>query len=81
MQAVKGMVQVAGTTYRIIRLQPGQYEVVRILDDRSVGTFATAPKLQVLSHRIELPIMNEIALSAVKRGKTSWVGRLFASRT
>ena len=81
MQSVKGMVQVAGTTYRIVRVNIGRYEVVRILDDRRVGTFATEPKLQVLTSDIELPIMMEIALSAMKKGKTSWVGRIFASRT
>ncbi len=81
MQSVKGMVQVAGTTYRIVRTQSGRYEVIRILDDRRVGTFATEPKLQVLTSDIEFPIMMEIALSAVKKGKTSWVGRIFAPRT
>ena len=33
MRVVKGMVQVAGKTYRVVRLAQGSYEVVRILDD------------------------------------------------
>jgi hypothetical protein len=80
MQSVKGMVQVAGTTYRIVRIGPSRYEAVRILDDSRVGVFVTDPKLEVTSHRIELPFMTEIARLAVKRGKTSWVGRLYAPR-
>jgi hypothetical protein len=81
MQFVKGMVLVGGTTYRIVRLQPGQYEVVRILDDARVGTFSTQPKLQVTSHTIELPLMTQIARSALMGGKLSWMGRLFSSKS
>ena len=34
---VKGMVQVAGVTYRIVRIERGVYDVVRILDDQRPG--------------------------------------------
>ena len=75
-QTVKGMVQVGGTTYRIERLNSGAYHVVRIADDTRVGTFQSVPRLLVTSTHIEPALMHEIAQSAVRAGKTSWVGRL-----
>ncbi len=80
MQFVKGMVLVGGKTYRIVRLGRGEYEVVRILDDARVGTFSTQPKLQITSNAIELPLMTEIARSALMGGKLSWIGRLFPQK-
>jgi len=80
MQFVKGMVLVGGKTYRIVRLGRGEYEVVRILDDVRVGTFSTQPKLQITSNTIELPLMTEIARSALMGGKLSWMGRLFPQK-
>ena len=75
MQSVKGMVQVAGTTFRIVRIGPGLYEAFRIVDDTRVGMFQTAP-LKVLVHEIDSELMHEIALAAVHEAKTSWVHRL-----
>ncbi len=76
MHTVKGMVQVAGKTYRIVRLAPGQYEAVRILDDVRVGTFRSAPQLEITSVHIEQAVMREIARAAIQGAKTSWIGRL-----
>jgi hypothetical protein len=76
MQAVKGMVQVAGTTYRVVRVAAGQYEVFRLLDDQSVGSFRCAPRLEVTSTTLERAEMTAIARTAVHSAKTSWVGRL-----
>jgi hypothetical protein len=76
MQAVKGMVQVAGTTYRIVRLGQGQYDVVRILDDLKVGSFRSFPRVEVTSSSIEPVLMREVARAAIQGAKTSWVGRL-----
>ena len=75
MQLVKGMVQVGGTTYRIVRLERGLYEVVRILDDASLGTFRARPVVQVTSGSDE-EIVLLVARAAIQTGKTSWVGRL-----
>ena len=75
MQAVKGMVQVAGTTFRIERVGPSRYDVIRIADDVCVGTFQTAP-VKVLVHHVDYDVMRNIALAAVHEGKTSWVHRL-----
>ncbi len=75
MQSVKGMVQVAGTTFRIVRVGPGLYDAIRIADDMRVGTFQTAP-IKVLTQEVEPELMREIALAAVHEAKTSWVHRL-----
>ena len=73
---VKGMVQVAGTTYRIVRVSRGQYEVVRILDDTPVGAFSNGPTVEVLPDGIDASLMREIVRVAIQGAKTSWVGRL-----
>jgi hypothetical protein len=76
MRTVKGMVQVEGQTYRVVRLGAGSYEVIRLLDDAHVGTFQSAPRVEVLTHTIDPIIMLAIARAAVHGAKTSWVGRL-----
>lgn len=75
---VKGMVQVSGVTYRIVRIERGMYDVVRILDDQRVGQFRTIPRVEVTAAAADgsAETIAEIAKAAVKWGKTSWVGRL-----
>ena len=46
-----------------------------------MGTFSTQPKLQITSHTIELPVMTQIARSALMGGKLSWMGRLFSPKS
>jgi hypothetical protein len=75
MNVVKGMVQVAGSTYRVVRVGGGVYDVVRLLDDVHVGTFRSKP-LGVIACSIELALMMAIAREAVHAAKTSWVGRI-----
>ncbi len=72
---VKGMVQVAGTTFRIVRIDRGHYEVVRILDDARLGSFWCEPTFAV-SESINRELLREVARCAIKGGKTTWVGRL-----
>jgi hypothetical protein len=76
MQAVKGMVLVDGATYRIVRTSRAHYDVVRISDDTLVGTFKSAPRVEVVSSTIEVGLLREIARVAIQGAKTSWVGRL-----
>jgi hypothetical protein len=76
MGIVKGMVQVAGSTYRVVRIEKGVYEVIRILDDARVGIFRCAPFLEITPFGIEGGLLKAIARAAVQGGKTSWVGRL-----
>jgi len=72
---VKGMVQVAGTTFRIVRIQRGHYEVVRILDDSRLGSFWSEPNFAI-SDSDDRELLREVAICAIKGGKTTWVGRL-----
>jgi hypothetical protein len=75
-QVVKGMVQVAGTTYRIVRVKRGFYEVVRILDDTRVGTFKNGPQIEATPEGVDGELFREITRVAIQGAKTSWVGRL-----
>jgi hypothetical protein len=70
---VKGMVQVAGSTFRIVRVKRGHYEVIRILDDTRVGSFWSEP---TLAYSDGTPLLREVARCAIQGGKTTWVGRL-----
>ena len=76
-QVVKGMVQVQGTTYRIVRIKRGYYNVVRVLDDVNVGTFTAGSAVEITPQGIDPGIMREIARIAIQGAKTSWIGRLF----
>ena len=71
---VKGMVQVAGTTFRIVRIERGHYDVVRIHDDARVGSFWSEPAFAVSGS--DDALLREVARSAIQGGKTTWVGRL-----
>jgi adenosylmethionine-8-amino-7-oxononanoate aminotransferase len=73
---VKGMVQVEGTTYRIVRITRGHYNVVRVLDDIAVGTFSAGKTFQMTPVGIEPELLREIARVAIQGAKTTWVGRL-----
>lgn len=70
---VKGMVQLAGVTYRIVRIAVGAYSVIRISDDVEVGGFRLAPQLGIEACRIEPALMREIARLAIHSAKTSYV--------
>ena len=75
MQSVKGMVQVSGRTFRIVRVDRGHYEVIRILDDTCIGSFWSDPTFQVAEGEHQ-DLVREVARCAIQGGKTSWVGRL-----
>jgi hypothetical protein len=74
MVVIKGMVQVFGTTYRIVRYEAGHYQAVRIHDEAVVGSFSCAKALIVTPFAVELALMRAIAAAAVHEGKTSWMG-------
>ncbi|HET7542664.1 MAG TPA: hypothetical protein VFK05_22490 [Polyangiaceae bacterium] len=71
---VKGMVQLGGITYRIVRLARGSYSVVRISDDVDVGRFHLAPALGVEAHAVEPALLREVARLAIHSAKTSYAG-------
>ena len=70
----RGMVTLDGITYRIERLAPKTYAVVRVSDDLDVGTFKTVPELRVFAQGIDPALLEMIARTAVKSARTSWVG-------
>ncbi|HTQ03931.1 MAG TPA: hypothetical protein VMI54_08735 [Polyangiaceae bacterium] len=70
------MVLVDGATYRIVRTARSHYEVVRISDDLMVGAFTSAPRVEILSSKVEDRLLREIARTAIQGAKTSWVGRI-----
>jgi hypothetical protein len=73
---VKGMVRVAGTTDRIVRVERDQYSVVPIVEDVPVGAFANGPTLQVTPSGFDSTPMRETVRIAIPGAKTRWVGRL-----
>ncbi len=70
---VKGMVQLAGVTYRIVRIATGAYSVVRIADDCEVGSFQTVPTLSVEASVVAPALLREIARLAIHLAKTSYI--------
>ncbi|MEP7049250.1 MAG: hypothetical protein ABJB12_02810 [Pseudomonadota bacterium] len=71
---VKGMVHLAGVTYRIVRVATGSYTVIRISDDRDVGGFSLAPALGLQSRGLAPEVLREVARLAIHTAKTSYVG-------
>ena len=62
-------------TFRIVRIQRGHYEVVRILDDTRLGSFWSEPTFTSPKSRSR-DLLREVARCAIQGGKTTWVGRL-----
>lgn len=67
------MVQVRGVTYRVERLAPHHYAVIRLLDDAPLGTFFTLPSLRILPRECEVDLFAEIARAALRFARTSGV--------
>jgi hypothetical protein len=74
MKTVRGMVYVAGFTYRIVRVQARQYEVVRILDDAHAGSFRLDPRLELTDGTLGKAELREVALAAIREAKTDIAG-------
>jgi len=68
------MVQLAGITYRIVRIERGSYSVVRISDDMNVGRFHLAPALGIEPQGVEPALLREVARLAIHTAKTSYAG-------
>jgi hypothetical protein len=65
------MVQVLGITYRIV-VSVDTHHVVRILDDRPVGSFKVRPGFEITAHEIAFDALAEIARTAARLGKVDW---------
>jgi hypothetical protein len=75
MNVAKCVVVVGRVSYRVSRLDAGKCEVVRILDDRRVGTFESEPRLVVEPDGIEPELLREIAIAGLEQAKISWPQR------
>jgi hypothetical protein len=73
MHEVKGMVQVSGVTYRIVKVEQGRYEVIRILDEAKVGAFETVPRLRIHAEDAQIELVRRITMTALKQAKISWL--------
>ena len=71
--AVKGMVSWGDATYRIERIAPATYALVRISDDVRVGTFRTGKTIETKAQGIDPLLCEKLARAAVQNAKTSWV--------
>ena len=69
--ASRGMIQVRGATYRVERLEPHNYAVVRLLDDVKVGTFQTVPGLRLHPMGCDADLFMELAQAALRFARTS----------
>lgn len=74
--AFKPIVRIGVVSYRVARLTFGEYEIVRILDDRRIGTFRSFPAFEVTSSVIHPAFVRGIARAAAKGTRASWVERL-----
>jgi hypothetical protein len=66
------MVSVSGLTYRIIPVEGGGYEAVRLLDDVRIGSFRSLPALDVTSAIGGSKLLRRIAQAAIQRAQTRW---------
>lgn len=67
-----GMIQVEGVSYRIAHLGRNDYEVVRLLDDISLGSFNKGRAAITCSLVAGEHSLRDIARVAVRQGKTKW---------
>ena len=75
-QSFKPMVRVGDVMYRVTRIGADEYEVVRIVDDCRIGTFASFPELEITSAEVDPASVREIALLAGKATRSSWPVRI-----
>ena len=73
--AVKGMIQINSVTYRIVRVRTGHYEVVRLLDDVSIGNFSLGAYEEPLVAGDAPDVVREVARAALRGGRTTWTPR------
>jgi hypothetical protein len=79
MHVIKGMVQVFGTTYRVVQIEASSYEVIRIRDEAIAGLFSCAQTMNTVAFSVDTRLMKQIAAAAVQQGRTTWTRPLAAS--
>jgi hypothetical protein len=65
------MVQLGGTTYRIVK-RGELHEIVRVLDDCAVGSFRREPAFELVECRIDRDVALSIARLALQTGRLSY---------
>lgn len=75
----KGMVQVAGTTYRVVE-SPRVHRVIRVLDDRVVGTFRYGSGIEVVSCEVSPELLLRIGKHSLQSARLSWPPSATATR-
>jgi len=67
------MVQLGSLTFRLLRLSPHVYAVVRLVDDQFIGYFEQRPVLKVVPEpNVDAELLRAIACAAIRAGKTEW---------
>ena len=74
MMTSKGMVRVSGSTYRIVD-RGDCHEVIRILDDRRVGSFRHGRRLEIINSEITRESLLEVATHALRSARLTWPPR------
>ena len=69
--ASRGMVQVSGTTYRIVA-RANVHEIVRLRDDRRVGAFRNDPCLRIVYSLIDEELLREIVREVLRMARIPW---------
>lgn len=67
----KGMVQVSGATYRIVRTGD-VHAVFRLSDDGFVGSFAFSPGLALVECHIGPELLRAVARQALRSSRLDW---------
>ncbi|MEO8904489.1 MAG: hypothetical protein ABI488_19115 [Polyangiaceae bacterium] len=73
------MIQLHSITYRIVRMQKGTYQVVRLLDDANVGTFSLVAHSEPVCDGEHPELIREVARAALQGARTTWAPRRLSS--
>jgi hypothetical protein len=65
------MVQVFGTTYRIVEVRH-VHHVFRLLDDRFVGSFLYARRVSIVESHLEPELLGAVAREALRCSLVAW---------
>ena len=63
-QRFKPILRLGSIAYRVTRVALGEYEIVRVADDRRLGTFRSFPSFEVTSFTIHPALVRQIARAA-----------------
>jgi hypothetical protein len=70
---IKGMVNVGGVTYRIVRVDRGRYAAYSLVDDQKLGTFRAVSPITAESDATDPELLERVGRMAIRSGRTSTV--------